>query len=107
MRGGQESSIIGHDGACALFGRPSRRIRPAPRTPHSRGALGTWHLALGTWHLALGTWHLIRLHIRSVDLDAHGLANEVDRENQPRMRAFAHEPADNAQPRQVLYSHHN
>src|SRR6266545_581676 len=58
MRGGQESSIIGHDGACALFGRPSRRIRPAPRNPHSRGALGTWHLALGTWHLALGTWHL-------------------------------------------------
>src|SRR3954451_18255263 len=49
----------------------------------------------------------IRSHIGSVDLDAHRLADEIDREHQAGMRALAHQPAKHALQRTVRHLHHH
>src|ERR1700752_322025 len=38
-------------------------------------------------------------HVCGVHLDAHGLANQIDRQHQSRVGALAHQPADDARER--------
>src|SRR5678815_1511592 len=50
---------------------------------------------------------LVRLDVRRVDLDADALANQLDREDEPRVGALAQETADDAFERAVGHFDHH
>ena len=48
------------------------------------------------------SWSSIRLHVRRVDFDRHGLADQIDRQHEPRAcGVLPHQPADDAPQRAV------
>src|SRR5262245_49263909 len=73
--------------------------------------LGRWPIDYGLWPMAYGLWTmdygLIRCHVRRVDFHADSLADQLDRNHEARVRALAHETADDAFQRAVLHLDHH
>ena len=58
---------------------------------------------------SIRTWSGVRspTAIRRVDLDAHGLTDEIDRQHEPRVRALSHETSDDTFERAGFDLHHH
>src|SRR5688572_1014864 len=79
--------------------------RQAQRPPGARRAQSA---GLGDPCALCALKALVRFHIRSVDLDADALPNQVDREDQSRaLRVLPHQAADDAAQRTVNHLHHH
>ena len=95
---------LGHDEPATAFAldEPAEgSVRhPRHRGEGERGARGR-SLPIFMSVIGRGSTASVRLDIRGVDFDADGLTDQIDRQDQPRVRALAHQPAEHAFERAV------
>src|SRR6185503_8521162 len=84
---------------------PPRRLTRRRKAVSVMPAIGA--SANGWSRLTAPIFMSVRFHVGGVHLDAHRLADQVDRENQPRVRSLAHQPPDHSLERAVRDFHHH